>query len=98
MSDIDAMETQKRDFPFMQNKVLGGEKSPPERSQNMNTYWCVTTSIDDRGKIISRITATKEAARKPENSCTSAARRDVYTDWFESYEAAQNFVEEAENA
>ena len=64
----------------------------------MNTYWCVTTSIDDRGKIISRITATKEAARKPENSCTSTARRDIYTDWFDSRIEAEKFVEESKRA
>ena len=64
----------------------------------MNTYWCVTTSIDDSGKIISRITATKESSSRPEDGFTSTSRRDVYTDWFETYGDALNFVEEAKRA
>ncbi len=46
----------------------------------MNTYWCVTTAIDDRGKIISRITATQEASSRSEKGFTSTSRRDVYTE------------------
>ncbi|WP_320973317.1 hypothetical protein [Enterocloster bolteae] len=64
----------------------------------MKTYWCVTTSIDDRGRVVSNITNTVEAVIKPENSSTSTSRRDIYNDWFESREEAQAFVEEAQKA
>lgn len=64
----------------------------------MKTYWCVTTSVDDRGRVVSNITNTVEAACKPENSSKSTARRDIYNDWFESLEEAQAFVEETERA
>lgn len=64
----------------------------------MKTYWCVTTSVDDRGRVIANITNTVEAVCKPENSSTSTKRKDIYNDWFESFEEAQTFAEEAKRA
>lgn len=64
----------------------------------MKTYWCVTTSVDDRGRVVANITNTVEAASKPENSSKSTDRKDIYNDWFESLEEAQEFVEEAKRA
>lgn len=62
------------------------------------TYWCVTTSINDRGRVVSHITNTVEASGKPENISKSTTRRDIYNDWFESFEEAQAFAEEAKRA
>lgn len=64
----------------------------------MKTYWCVTTSVDDRGRVVANITNTIEAVSKPENSSTITKRRDIYNDWFESEEEAQAFVDEAKRA
>lgn len=64
----------------------------------MKTYWCVTTSVDDRGRVVANITNTVEAVSKPENSSESTSRKDIYNDWFESREEAQKFVEEARMA
>lgn len=64
----------------------------------MKTYWCVTTSVNDRGRVVANITNIIKAACKPENSSTSTSRRDIYNDWFESEEEAQAFVEEAKRA
>ena len=64
----------------------------------MKTYWCVTSSFDDRGRVTAAITRTIEAAVKPENACTSTKRKDIYNDWFDSLEAAQAWVEEAKQA
>lgn len=64
----------------------------------MKTYWCVTTSIDDRGRVVSNITNTIEAVCKPENSSMSTKRKDIYNDWFESREEAKKWVEEARQA
>ena len=64
----------------------------------MKTYWCVTTSVDDRGRVVANITNTVEAVSKPENSSESKSRKDIYNDWFESREEAQKFVEEARMA
>lgn len=61
----------------------------------MKTYYCVTTSFDDRGRVTAGITNTLEAAKKPESPFTSTSRKDIYNDWFESFEEAKQFVEEA---
>lgn len=64
----------------------------------MKTFWCVTTSYDDRGRVISHITNTVQAAEKPEDTYVSTRRRDIYNDWFESREAAEEHVKEARTA
>ncbi len=64
----------------------------------MKVYWCVTTSVNDRGRVAANITNAIEAVCKPENSSTSTSRRDIYNDWFESQEAAEQFVKEARSA
>lgn len=61
----------------------------------MKTYYCVTTSFDDRGRVTAGITNTVEAVTKPESTFTSTSRKDIYNDWFESFEEAKQFVEEA---
>lgn len=64
----------------------------------MKTYWCVTTSFDDRGRVISAITSTATAGQKPENTSISTSRKDIYNEWFESIEEARKWVEEAKRA
>lgn len=64
----------------------------------VKTYWGVTTSFNDRGRVISNITSTVKAAVKPENTYKSTSREDIYIDWFESREEAQEYVEEAKRA
>lgn len=68
--------------------VLGG----------MKTYYCVTTSVNDKGKVLAAITDVIEAACKPKNSSQSLKRKDIYRDWFEDPEEAKKFVEEAKTA
>lgn len=68
--------------------VLGG----------MKTYYCVTTSVDDKGKVLAAITSVIEAERKPESNFQSLSRKDVYNDWFDDPEEAKKFVEEAKRA
>lgn len=41
----------------------------------MKTYYCVCTSYDDRGRVVSNIVNTVEAARRPENSFKSTKRK-----------------------
>lgn len=64
----------------------------------MRTYYCVTSSFDDKGRVTAGITATVEAESKPESTYTSTSRKDIYNDWFEDIEEAKNFVEEAKAA
>lgn len=61
-------------------------------------YYCVTTSVNDKGKVIAAITNVIDAACKPENSFKSLKRKDIYNDWFDSFEEAEKFVEEAKTA
>lgn len=64
----------------------------------MKIYWCVTTSVDNRGTVRAAITSFMEAVCKPESSFTSTSRKDIYNDWFDDHEEAKKFVEEAGNA
>ena len=34
---------------------------PPGKDKNMKTWYCVTSSFDDRGRVVAAITASKEA-------------------------------------
>ncbi len=64
----------------------------------MKTWYCVTSSFDDRGRVTAGITATTQADEKPENTSTSTRRKDIYNDWFGTEAEARQFVEEAKLA
>lgn len=64
----------------------------------MKTWYCVTSSFDDKGRVTAAVTATQEAESKPENTFTSTARKDIYCDWFGTLKEAQDFVKEAKKA
>ena len=60
----------------------------------MNTYYCVTSSWDDRGRGTVGITEVRDAEELPESSFTSTKRKDIYNDWYESYGEALAAIEE----
>lgn len=64
----------------------------------MKTYWFVTTSVYDDGRVIAAITNSIRAVKAPKNESKSLRRKDVYHDWFDSKEEADQFVEDAKNA
>ena len=64
----------------------------------MKTYWCVTTSIYDNGRVISAITNSIQAVKKPKNKSKALRTKDIYHDWFGSKEEAEEFVEDAKKA
>ena len=64
----------------------------------MKTYYCVTSSFDDRGHVVAAITATCQADTKPESTYKSTSRKDIYNDWFETRKAAELFVKGSKNA
>lgn len=64
----------------------------------MKTYYCVTTSVDDNGKVLAAITSVVDAVCKPENTIKSLKRKDIYNDWFDDLEEAKKLVEEARTA
>lgn len=61
-------------------------------------WYCVTSSFDDKGRVVAAITDMAEADEKPESHFTSTRRKDIYTDWFDREEAASAYVEEAKKA
>lgn len=77
--------------PLEENEAEAYELIPGDRK----TFWSVTTSFDDKGRVVSNITNKVQSVIKPESTCTSTSRRDVYIDWFDSYEAAYEWMEEA---
>lgn len=64
----------------------------------MKTYYCVTSKWDDRGNGWAGITSIIEADEKPENTFNSTPRADIYIDWFDSYEEADEFVKDVAKA
>lgn len=71
---------------------------PTGKDKNMKTWYCVTSSFDNRGRVVAAITASKEAETCPESTYTSTSRKDIYNDWFGSTEEAQAWVEQARYA
>ena len=64
----------------------------------MKTYYCVTSAVDNRGRMTAAVTESLEAQKRPENSFTSTRRKDIYKDWFDSRAAAEEFAREARSA
>lgn len=58
----------------------------------MKTYYCVATNVPDRGAVTSNVIDCIEAKEKPQSTMTSTPRADIYSDWFESQEEAEEFA------
>ncbi len=68
------------------------------KENEIKAYYCVTSSVDDKGKVRAAITNIIEATCKPKNSFRSGKRKDIYHDWFDSREDAKKFLMEAKKA
>ena len=64
----------------------------------MKTWYCVTSSVDNKGRMTAAITETVEAATCPPSTCLFTRRRDVYKNYFGTRDEAAAFVEEARSA
>lgn len=64
----------------------------------MKTFYCVTTTFDDRGRVTAAITSEMQAEAKPESSDTSTSSKDIYNDWFPTLKEAKAFAKEAKTA
>ena len=64
----------------------------------MKTFYCVTSTFDNKGDGWAGITDKREAETAPESTFKSTRRNDIYTDWFESYEEAERFVRDRARA
>ena len=61
----------------------------------MKKYFVVVSTFDNRGNVTASIVDTVEAEKKPEQGYKSTRSKDIYTDYFDSFEEAKEFVEEA---
>lgn len=59
------------------------------------TYYCVTSSVDDRGVVRAVITAVIDAAEKPEDSFKRLKRKDIYVNWFGNLAEAKKLIADA---
>jgi len=64
----------------------------------LTTYWVVITSVHNTGRVTCNIVATERHAAKPNHSHVSTSRKDIYIDYFDSREAAEQFVQESRKA
>lgn len=60
----------------------------------MKTFWAVTSAYYDDGHVIANIVGTREADQRPVAGYVETARCDLYTDWFDTREKAEAFVDE----
>ena len=61
----------------------------------MNTFYCVTSAYYSDGRVEANITDMNIGSHKPTNTFVSLPRCDVYVDWFDSYEEAEEFCQSA---
>ena len=64
----------------------------------MKTFYAVTTTFDNRGRVTAAITDTQKADSQPERTFITDAKKDTYVDWFPSQSQAAKFVREAKKA
>ncbi|MBR1422988.1 MAG: hypothetical protein IJ571_06060 [Ruminococcus sp.] len=58
-------------------------------------YYCVTSTFDDYGNVTAKITNQIEADKIPNDIFTNTLRKDIYNDWFDDLNDAQEFVKES---
>lgn len=61
----------------------------------MKKYYGVITTFDDYGKVTANLIDVKESDKKPENEFKSTKQKDIYIDWFESLQRANQFIEQS---
>lgn len=57
------------------------------------TFWAVTTAFYDNGSVTANIVTSVEADQKPQAGYRETRSADIYTDWFDSRQKAQAFVD-----
>lgn len=63
--------------------------------KNVKTWYCVTTSYDDKGCVTAGIVDVCKADKKPKSTYKSTVCRDIYIDWFEVLNNAKQYVKGA---
>lgn len=59
------------------------------------TYYCVTSTFHDSGRVTAAITMTCKCNEAPASHTTSTYDRDIYTDWYDNLADAEKAVAEA---
>lgn len=59
------------------------------------TYYCVTSSFHDDGRVTAAITMTRKTTKCPKSHSYSARDRDIYTDWYDNLAVAEKAVADA---
>lgn len=63
--------------------------------EGLTTWYAVTSSFYDNGKVRAAITDTVRAAQKPESGYKELKRRSVHVDYYSTKKEADKAVEEA---
>lgn len=63
----------------------------------MKTWYCVTSTYDDRGRVTAMITSMK-ADEKPESTFRETATKDIYTEWFGTMKEAEEYQQQCYKA
>lgn len=63
----------------------------------MKTWYCVTSTYDDRGRVTAMITRMK-ADEKPESTFRETTAKDIYTEWFGTMKEAEKYQRECYQA
>lgn len=58
----------------------------------MKRYYAVTTSVYFDGRVITNITGTVDAEKKPRSTYRETMQKIEYLDWFPSYQEADEFM------
>lgn len=61
-------------------------------------YYCVVTTVDNNGRVTCSQCGCVDADEIPSDRFVSNRKSDVYYDWFDSLEAALEFVSESKYA
>lgn len=64
-------------------------------SKELKKFYCVTSAFHDSGQVVAAVTMTRQYAEKPDNHFTEGRDRDIYTEWYDNLEDANNAVREA---
>ena len=65
--------------------------------EGLKTFWAVTTTFYDDGRVVSNITDKISAAVKPKNVYKELKKKDLYIDWFGTEAGAYEHMMEARN-
>lgn len=66
-------------------------------SDELKTYYAVTTAVYDDGHIVCNITDTIQSVLKPQNRQKCLKMKEIYIEWFGSWKEANAYVLDSRN-